>query len=111
AVAVVESIAFLLHANAEHMGRYVPPAALIRVSGGVSRIDALCAKLASLAGVPVHRRDDPEASARGIAYLASGRPAQWNNAAHEDLFASAPDPGLAARYRRWRDMMAQATGV
>jgi len=111
AVAVVESIAFLLHANAEHMGRYVPPAALIRVSGGVSRIDALCAKLASLAGVPVRRRDDPEATARGIAFLASGRPAQWNNLAHEDLFAPVPDPGLAARYRRWRELMAQATGV
>jgi len=111
AVAVIESIAFLLMANAEHMARYVNAAARIRVSGGVSRIDALCAKLASLSGVPVHRRDDPEASARGIAYLALGRPAEWNNAAHEELFAPAADPGLAERYRRWRELMLQATGV
>jgi len=74
-------------------------------------MDGLCRKLASLANVPVHRRDDPEASARGIAYLAAGRPPAWNHPAHEDLFAPTPDPPLVARYRRWRALMAQATGV
>ena len=111
AVALVESIAFLLQANIDHMAPYVPPIARMRVSGGLSRMDGLCRKLASLANVPVHRRDDPEASARGIAYLAAGRPAAWNHPAHEDLFAPAPDPPLVERYRRWRTLMAQATGV
>jgi glycerol kinase len=59
----------------------------------------------------VHRRDDPEASARGIAYLAAGRPEGWNAAAHEDVFEPVADPALAARYRRWRALMAEATGV
>ena len=111
AVALVESIAFLLQANVEHMAPYVPPLARIRVSGGVSRLDGLCRRLASLNGVPVHRRDDPEASARGIGYLAAGRPAQWNAGAHEDVFAPQDDPALRERYRRWRALMAQATGV
>lgn len=111
AVALVESIAFLLQANIDHMAAYVPPMARMRVSGGLSRMDGLCRKLASLANVPVHRRDDPEASARGIAYLASGRPAGWNHPSREDLFAPTPDPSLAGRYRRWRALMAQATGV
>jgi glycerol kinase len=111
AVALVESIAFLLQACADHMAPYVPPARRIRVSGGVSRIDGLCRRIASLTGLPVHRRDDPEASARGIAYLAAGRPEGWNSGAHEDVFPPQTDPALVARYRRWRALMAEATGV
>ena len=111
AVALVESIAFLLQANIEHMAAYVPRMARIRASGGVSRLDALCRKLASLNGVPVHRRDDPEASARGIAYLAAGRPSNWNSGSGEELFEPRPEPALHERYRRWRDLMARATGV
>jgi glycerol kinase len=111
AVAVVESIAFLLQANIEEMARHVPPAARIRVSGGVSRIDGLCRRLAAVSGLPVHRRDDPEATARGIGYLAAGRPAQWNNTAAEQVFAPAGDAGIRARYTRWRALMAEATGV
>jgi glycerol kinase len=111
AVALAESIAFLLQANVEHMAPYVPELSRIRVSGGVSRLDGLCRRLASLNGVPVHRRDDPEASARGIAYLAAGRPAHWHAGASEDIFEPQHDPALRGRYRRWRALMAEATGV
>ncbi|MEW5880999.1 MAG: FGGY family carbohydrate kinase [Pseudomonadota bacterium] len=111
AVALVESIAFLLQANIDHMAAYVPPVERIRASGGVSRLDGLCRKLASLNGVPVHRRDDPEASARGIAYLAAGRPAEWNTGANEEVFEPQHDAALRERYRRWRALMAEATGV
>ncbi len=111
AVAVVESIAFLLQANIDHMNMYVPAAQRIRISGGVSLLDGLCQRLACISGLPVHRRDDPEASARGIAYLACGRPADWNQGAHEDVFAAHSDSALQARYRRWRALMAQATGI
>ena len=111
AVAVVESIAFLLQANIDHMNKYVPSAQRIRISGGVSLLDGLCQRLACISGLPVHRRDDPEASARGIAYLACGRPADWNQGAHEDVFAAQSDSALQARYRRWRTLMAEATGI
>ncbi len=111
AVAVVESIAFLLQANIDHMNRYVPAAQRIRISGGVSLLDGLCQRLACISGLPVHRRDDPEASARGIAYLACGRPEDWNQGAHEDVFAAQGDSALQARYRRWRVLMAQVTGI
>ncbi|MBK8064809.1 MAG: hypothetical protein IPK29_12705 [Betaproteobacteria bacterium] len=112
AVAVVESMAFLLQANIEEMAATLPPARRIRVSGGVSRFDGLCRRLAAISGLPVHRRDDPEATARGIGYLAAGRPAQWNAAgAGEDVFAPVWDAALATRYRRWRLTMAEATGI
>ena len=111
AVAVVESIAFLLQANIEEMAKYLPPAARIRVSGGVSHIDGLCRRLASVSGLPVHRREDAEATARGIGYLAAGRPASWNQSAAEQIFAPGEDAAISARYRRWRSLMAEATGV
>jgi len=111
AVAVVESIAFLLQANIDYMAAWVPPARRVRVSGGVSRLDGLCRRLASVSGLPVLRRDDPEASARGIGYLAAGRPAHWSSAAHEDRFEPVRDAALAARYGRWRELMRQATGI
>jgi glycerol kinase len=111
AVAVVESIAFLLQANIDHMAHYVPAARRIRVSGGVSRLDGLCRRLASLSGLPVHRREDPEASARGIAYLAAGRPEGWNTAPGAEVFEPRQDAALRARYQRWLALMEQATGV
>jgi glycerol kinase len=111
AVAVVESMAFLLQANIDHISAYVPQARRMRVSGGVSRLDGLCRRLASVSGLPVHRREDPEASARGIAYLAAGRPAGWNTAPQEEVFAPARDDALRERYRRWLDLMQQESGV
>ncbi len=112
AVAVVESMAFLLQANVEEIDRYVEPARRMRVSGGVSRLDGLCRRLASVSGLPVHRRHDPEATARGIGYLAAGRPSPWNeDSSEESLFEPRDDPALRARYRRWRALMSKATGI
>jgi glycerol kinase len=112
AVAVIESIAFLLQANIDEMAKHLPPAARIRVSGGVSRFDGLCRALAAVSGLPVLRRDDPEATARGIGYLAAGRPTLWNDdAAMEQLFTPTGDADIRRRYLRWRALMAEATGV
>ena len=111
AVAVVESIAFLLQANIDHMDRYLPAARRIRISGGISQQDGLCRRLAAVSGLPVHRRDDPEASARGIAYLAAGRPAGWNAAGQEQIFPVQADAAVRERYLRWRALMREATGI
>jgi glycerol kinase len=112
AVAVVESMAFLLQANIDEMEKYVTPARRMRVSGGISRLDGLCDRLASVSGLPVHRRHDPEATARGIGYLAAGRPARWNEDSSEEVvFPPRDDAPLRERYRRWRALMKEATGI
>ena len=111
AVAVVESMVFLLQANLDEIGKHVPPARRIRVSGGVSRFDGLCRRLASVSGLPVHRREDAEATARGIGYLAAGMPEKWNEAASEEVFAPEADEDLRRRYARWRELMREATGI
>ena len=111
AVAVVESIAFLLQANIDELAHYTAPPARIRISGGVSRLDGLCRGLADLTGLPVHRRDDPEGTARGIAYLAAGRPAAWGGDSREDVFPPRQVSALRGRYRRWREMLRGETGI
>ena len=98
--AVVESIAFLLRANLDEMAGHAPRPARIVLSGGLGASAYLCRALAALAGVPVHRLDDPEATARGLAFLVAGEPPSWQSPAmtvHEPH----RDQALLARYMSW----------
>ena len=54
---------------------------------------------------------DHEPTAGGIGSPAAGRPRPWNEEASEEPFAPTVDAALGARYRRWRALMAEATGV
>ena len=109
AVAVVESIVFLLQCNLERIMRQTTIKQL-RVSGGLSRLDGLCQKLASLSGMPVTRHDDSEASARGVAWLAADQPTDWP--AVDDLpgFLPIPDIPLKNRYRHFIEALQTQTG-
>ncbi len=108
AVAVVESIVFLLQCNLQHMARYSTITRL-RVSGGLSRLDGLCRKLADLSGLPVARCEAREASARGVAWLAAGRPDGWRLAEYSAHFEPQADAALRARYRHFVDLIRQLT--
>ena len=98
AVAVIESIVFLIRLNLDQISRELP-ATRLRLSGGLSRLDGLCRKLCNLSGLPVERSDDMEATARGVAWLATGQPRRWNRAGWMDCLTSKTDPGLEQRYR------------
>ncbi|HEB99842.1 MAG TPA: hypothetical protein ENJ05_10075, partial [Thiotrichales bacterium] len=96
--AVGESILFLVVANLERMRRHVDIRRL-HISGGLAQSDTLCQRLADLSGLPTERLTDTEASARGIAWLAAGRPTTW--ATHGGRrFDPRRDPSLEERYRR-----------
>lgn len=103
--AVLESIVFLCCVNLE---RLQLSAALnrIRISGGLARNDYLCGCLASLSALPVDRPAAVEATARGAAFLAAGKPAAWRAVPVERTFTPADVPALAARYARWKREMA-----
>lgn len=109
-VAVVESILFLVRAILDEMALEMPPPARIQASGGLARVDGLCARLAALAGVPVDRAGEPEATARGLAWLLSGVRVPWPDRAAPARFAAEHDPALEARFRRWRSEMHRALG-
>jgi glycerol kinase len=104
AVAVAESILFLVKYNLDQMPKQH---ALVRltVSGGLSRMAPLCQKLASLSGLPVERAEDAEASARGIAWLAAARPRDWCQTARTQLFEPLTDTGLMRRYSRFTEQL------
>lgn len=129
AVAVVESIVFLLQVNIEEIEGRLPAAARIRAGGGLSRYDGLCRRLASLSGKPVLRASTPETTGLGLARLlagadrddaqAGGHSDHRMRAPDRDAAAGAPeyadrcfDPGrderLTSRYRRWRAALEEA---
>lgn len=108
-VAVVESIAFLLLTNLRRMRSSAGPFARLRVSGGLAQLDGLCRRLADLSGLPVERPELHEATALGLARLASGiarlDPAPCTR------FEPRTDAALEARHRRWQRAMREALAL
>jgi len=97
-VAVVESILFLLQANIERLLSVNRTVDTIMVSGGLSRLDGVCRKLANLSELTVYRPPQVEATARGIAWQAAGGPAHWPSPGEGTTFYPAADPDLHDRY-------------
>lgn len=102
-VAVADSIAFLLYANLEEMSEiFIAPRKIV-VTGGLSRIGALCQRLADLSGALVVRPGECEATARGTAFLLAGQPAHWLQPDGEQQFAPVDNDNLTQRYARWKE--------
>jgi glycerol kinase len=103
---VVESIAFLLSVNLDVMQR-AAKLERIRISGGLARSDYLCRALADLSGLVVERYAVREVTARGLAFLAAGEPADWRELPVERTFTPSVGEALASRRLRWQDEMAR----
>jgi len=108
AVAVAESIMFLLQANFERMQKFPPSTARLFVTGGLARYDGLCQRLADLGGLPVYRPAEHEATARGTAYLLAGFPGDWPEEKPGTPFEPKQNTGIRQRYQRWRAEMQRA---
>jgi len=111
AVAVVESIVFLLQANLEIMKQHAPPLARLVATGGLALNAGLCQRLADLSGLPVYRPVEPEATARGTAFLLTGFPDSWPEAAPGTWFTPVANPALHKRYKDWREEMTRAVAT
>jgi glycerol kinase len=103
--AVLESVVFLAATILAEMEIELTRPVRILASGGLARLDGLCERLASVSGIPVDRALEPEATARGLAWLLSGAKESWPDRDPPRRFAPIEDPLLAVRYRRWRDEM------
>jgi len=108
--AVLESVAFLLEANLDEMDRHRPAPTRLVASGGLAENRLLCRMLACLAGVPVDRASDREATSRGLAFLVAGRPTGFAGPPVE-RFEPEPDQRLLARYLKWLALMREASGA
>jgi glycerol kinase len=103
AVAVIESIVFMICINLEIM-QSEQTLSRLRVCGGLSQLDGLCQRLADLSAVPAERLRLSEATARGIAWLAAGKPDAWSRADVE-TFKPGNNPSLSKRYAKFSAIM------
>ena len=104
--AVAESIVFLLQANLDRLQEVGGTLGSLRISGGLAQADGICQQLANLSGLPVERPEEVEATARGIAWLAAGGPADWAEAA-ATRFQPQADASLQRRYTQFMTELSQ----
>jgi glycerol kinase len=105
AVAVVESIAFLIRRNLDEWAAagFVPRRLVL--TGGLARLDGLCRRIASLAACRCERPAKTEATARGLAFLVADNPGEWAPPSVR-YFEPRQDAALRARCDRWQALMA-----
>lgn len=105
AVAVVESIIFLLKASLDEMCTLSSPPEQIQITGGLASLDGLSQRLADLSGLPVYRPTQCEATARGTAYLLAEQPSHWPEQDNGIWFEPEDNSALAKRYDDWMTLM------
>ena len=104
AVAIVESILFLIAINLEAMSNTGQSVKRIRITGGLSALDGLCQRLANLTQRVVLRPQVKQATSQGIAWLAANLSEGWHDlreGAHVDYFLPKDGRSLKARYRQF----------
>jgi glycerol kinase len=102
--AVLDSVAFLIAVNLASM-QQTAPLQRVTITGGLAASDYLCTVLADACGLPVARPTQHEATARGIAWLAAGRPAHWEPVPIERTFQPSGGRDAGERYARWQAAM------
>ncbi|MBK7874554.1 MAG: hypothetical protein IPJ77_02175 [Planctomycetes bacterium] len=112
-VAIAESIAFFARSIVERMDTALPRARRVLASGGLARSDAFVQLLADVLELDVERRDEPEATARGLAWLLFAgldpQTARFEEPAPARFAPRANSPARA-RYPRWRAELEGALG-
>ena len=95
AVAIVESILFLITINLEAMNNTGKSVKRIRITGGLSALDGLCQRLANLTQRVVFRPEVKQATSQGIARLAANLNDGWQDLredSHVDYFFAQKRP-------------------
>jgi glycerol kinase len=105
AVAVAESIAFLIQANLDELTSAGLPKNRLRMTGGLSGLDGICQRMADLSGLEVYRPADTDATIRGTAWLAFQRPRLWPKPGRGRIFLPRKNPALLERYNRFRSII------
>ena len=105
AVAVIESIIFLLKACLDEMHKLSSPPEQIQITGGLASLDEMNQRLADLSGLPVYCPTECEATARGTAYLLANQPSTWPEQDAGKWFEPNENSELSNRYSDWMKLM------
>ena len=103
-LAWIESVIFQIVVNVELMNQLVRVEKII-ISGGFSKSDLVCQKIADLTQAKVHRSDNADATLQGIACMATGLSLEWTPVQSDEVFSPTHNPGLARRYEVWQREM------
>ncbi len=106
---VAESILFHLQINLRCLMDAGCAVGHIRISGGLSRLDGFCQRLADLSGLPVARSQETEATARGIAWLVNREPTGWEPGDFQ-RFVPRENDALIRRYTLFKGELEQRAG-
>lgn len=105
-LAWIESVIFQIVINVQLMNQ-LSAAQKIIISGGFSKADTVCQKIADLTQAKVHRSDNADATVQGAACMAAGLTQSWQPALDEDVFAPQLNPELLQRFTNWQSEMRQ----
>lgn len=105
AVAIVESIVFLLKACLDEMSKLSSPPEQIQITGGLASLDGLNQRLADLSGLHVYCPTECEATTRGTAYLLAEQPASWPEQGAGIWFEPEENNDFKKRYDDWMKLM------
>lgn len=103
-LAWIESVIFQIVVNVELMNQLGKVEKII-ISGGFSKSDAVCQKIADLTQAQVHRSDNADATLLGVAAMATGLSPEWTPVSSGELFSPENNPELINRYGLWRSAM------
>jgi glycerol kinase len=100
-VAIIESIIFLTFYNLQQLSQ---PTHTLLLSGGLSKLDGLCQKLADLSTAKIFRYSECESSARGCAWLSRqllNNNLDWLPLPVEKTFSPTKNDLLLNRYKQF----------
>lgn len=100
-LAWIESVVFQIAVNVALM-EGAEPLQKIYISGGISRADGVCQRLADLTGLNLHRGDNADATLQGVAYTAAGHPETWRSNIIDEIFYPDSNCGLHQRFHAWQ---------
>jgi glycerol kinase len=105
-LAWIESVIFQIVINVQLMNQLGSTKKII-ISGGFSKADAVCQKIADLTNANVHRSDNADATVQGAACMAVGLPKSWKPVLQEDVFTPQQNPELLQRFTKWQSAIQQ----
>lgn len=100
----IESVIFQIAVNIGLMKRSGEIRA-VRISGGFSKSNAICQKLADICELDVCRSDNADATLQGAACMATGLSPNWQPEFQLETFLPKENPQLKKRFQVWQNAM------
>jgi glycerol kinase len=103
-LAWIESVIFQIVVNVELMNQLGKVEKII-ISGGFSKSDVVCQKIADLTQAKVHRSDNADATLQGIGCMATELSENWQPSIVDEVFVPHMNEYLVRRFQRWGVIM------